>query len=529
MNEPEVRSEALGGSALARLALEGRAPAAWYPPLPSGSDAWRARAAAVRSDFPAGAWLDALRPAFAAPGAAAARLERAAASGVLVTTGQQPGLFGGPIYTWSKALSARALADALEASTGVPTAPVFWAATDDADFAEASVTRVVRPGGIERLQLAGNAPEGTPMSEVPLGDDVEQLLRALQRASGSAANAGAIEAARRAYRPGATVGAAYLALLRELLQPCGIAVLDASHPATRAAAFPLLSAALARAEEVNAALALRSLEIAERGLAPQVPLVDGLSLVFAPVRAGAPAKRRVAERDARAVAASASPGTLSPNVLLRPVVERSILPTVAYVAGPGELAYFAQVSVVAQTLGAPAPLALPRWSGTIVEPHVTRILERLSIAEEELRHPHQVETRLARAAAPPALRSALADARDAIERLTTRLREEPDTATLVPPAALDGTRRALEWRVDRLERRYLAAVKRREEQLMQDLGTARASLFPDGVRQERALNLLPFLARYGDALLERMRTLAAEHATRVAGLGDPAPSVPASA
>jgi len=83
--------------------------------------------------------------------------------------------------------------------------------------------------------------------------------------------------------------------------------------------------------------------------------------------------------------------------------------------------------------------------------------------------------------------------------------------------------------VDRLERRYLAAVKRREEQLMQDLGTARASLFPDGVRQERALNLLPYLARYGDALLERMRTLAAEHARQVAGLGRPAPSVAASA
>ena len=515
MSDPLLRTEPLGGPPLARLAAEGGAPAEWYPPVPKGADEWRARAAAVRADFRRRDWLRTLSPAFAATGRAASRLERAAAEGVLVTTGQQPGLFGGPVYTWSKALSALALADAIEDATGIPTAPVFWAATDDADFAEASETRVALPGRAERLRIAPTAPEGTPMAAVPLGDDVVPLLGALARGAGSMANAAPIEAARRAYRPGEMVGDAYCTLLRDLFEPYGIAVLDASHPATRAAAFPILRDALTAAGDTEARLLARSRELTERGLAPQVSLVAGLSRVFASSAGG---KQRVSVSDASAVAARALPGELSPNVLLRPVVERAILPTVAYMAGPGELAYFAQVSAVADALGAAHPLALPRWSGTIVEPHVSAILDRLGVSEAELADPHRVETRLAAAAAPPALRQALADARRAVDALAEALQSSADTRPLVPDAVVEGARRALLHRLERLERRYLAAVKRREEALRRDVGTARASLFPDGVRQERALNFLPFLARYGEPLVARMLGAAAVHAARSSGL-----------
>src|SRR5690606_26254070 len=168
--------------------------------------------------------------------------------GAVVTTGQQPGLCGGPIYTWSKALSALALADALEAATGVPVAPVFWAATDDADLAEASTTWVSLPGGAEELRMTGGADEadGLPMADVPL-PDLSAQLATLRRASGSIANAPPLELAERAYRPGNSVGDAYVELLRGLLQPLGIAVLGASHPAVRAAGRPLLVDALRRA------------------------------------------------------------------------------------------------------------------------------------------------------------------------------------------------------------------------------------------------------------------------------------------
>ena len=510
MTEPIVRTDALGGSALARAAMDGRLPE-WYPQRPSSVRAWKARGESVRTSMKNPAWLDALRPAFAAGGAAAARLERVAnGRGVVVTTGQQPGLFGGPIYTWSKALSALALADELEATTGVPTAPIFWAATDDADFAEASWTAIAVVGGAERLSLAAAAPLGRPMSEMPLGDPAA-ALHALEGACGATVDERALAAVREAYQPRATVGGAYLQLLRALFEPLGIAVLDASHASVSAATRPLLIRALDRAGDIAGALRDRDAAIVTRGYALQVTEVEGLSLVFE--RAGvAGDKRRIPVPEASATAATAK-GVLSPNVLLRPVIERALLPTVSYVAGPGEFAYFAQVTAVASALDLDPPMVVPRWSTTILEPHVVRLLSRLGIEESELADPHRVEGRLARAAVPAAMVSALTTFRAEIDgRSRAMTAASEDSAFPLPSEVVDGARKAIQHRVDRLERRIVAAAKRREAETMTQIGTARGALYPLGIRQERALNIIPILARHGRVVVDSMRDAARVHA-----------------
>jgi hypothetical protein len=329
----EVRTEPLGGSPLARAALAGRVPERWYPPTPAGADAWRERAEAIQGQFRAGAWYELLGPALDPRGAAAARLaEVAGGAGVVVTTGQQPGLFGGPLYTLSKALSALALADAVQAATGVATAPVFWAATDDADFAEASRTYVAARGGLSELAITTDAPDGTPMSRVPLDAQVGRLGTRLREAAGALAFEPAMRAAVEAYAAGETVGGAYLALLREILEPLGIAVLDASHAAVRDGSFQLLRRALLVSASVERAVAGRGAEIEAAGFAPQVPDVPGRSLVFRYEADGR--KARVGVEAARALVPRVGRQELGPNVLLRPVVERFLLPTVAYVAGP---------------------------------------------------------------------------------------------------------------------------------------------------------------------------------------------------
>ena len=509
-----IRSEPLGGGALARLALAGRAPQGWYVAPPPDAQGWRTHAEHVRARFPEGGWLPPLAAAFAAGGVAAERLARCAREGgVVVTTGQQPGLFGGPLYTWWKALSALAFADALEAAIGIPVAPVFWAATDDSDFAEASWTQVAVDGGVETLRLSHPGVEGVPMARLPLGDEITSLAVRLARGAGSAPFARALELARAAYEPGRTVGDAYLALTRGLLEPLGVAVLDASHEATQAAGRPILLRALEGAPAIDAALRERVRDIEALGLRPQAPVVEGRSLVFASTPAG---KQRIAVDAATRAAAAASAGELSPNVLLRPVVERVLLPTVAYMAGPGEIAYFAQVSAVAEALGEAPPLALPRWSGTVVEPRVRKILERYDIGLEELRQPHAVEGRLARGALPRIVTDALDEGRRAADRLAVNL-TNGDAPRLVPAAAVEGARRGLLHRLDRLERRYLAAAKRREAAIMADVATARGALFPNGKRQERALNLVPLLARYGPSLVDGVRERAAEHAVALLG------------
>jgi len=338
-------------------------------------------------------WATALQPAFEVSGAAAERLARSAGGrGVVVTTGQQPGLFGGPVYTWSKALSALALADALEHATGIPTAPVFWAATYDADFAESSASYVILNGDLVRLQLP--LPERTDlaMRDTPLGD-AASLIRSLELASGSAVARAALDAVRAAYVPGQTIGLAYVQLLRALLEPLGIAVLDAGHPAVRRASHAFLRRALDRAPEIDAALIARERELHDGGFEPPVAHVRGLTTVF---RYGERARTRIPIAHAPLVDDDAE---LEPNVLLRPIAERAILPTVAYVGGPGEVAYFAQATAVAQQLGATVPIVVPRWSGMVIEPHVQRLLARYSLSPKDLRDPHAAESQLVRAIA----------------------------------------------------------------------------------------------------------------------------------
>jgi len=514
VSAPRVVTEVLGGGPLSRAAQDGQAPEEWYRGRPRGATEWKAYAERVRSEFATSRWLQGLRPAFDASGPALERLERVAnANGIVVTTGQQPGLFGGPLYTLVKALSALALADRLERETGIPTAAVFWAATDDADFAEASWTAVAEDGGVRRLAIPRKGQDGLVMAEMPL-PDTREVFDALTAAAGSAPHGEFLAAAREAYGSDTTVGAAYVKFLRTLLEPHGIPVLDAWHPATRAAARPTLVQALRRATVVDEALALRIVAIERAGFRAQVARVPKLSLVF---RGMAGVKERVPIAQATEVADRADT-VLSANVLLRPIVERRILPTVAYVAGPGEIAYFAQVGAVAEALGVSVPLAVPRWSATVVEPNIDRRLGRLGMVLDDIRTPHDAERRLGDRAIPSDIRASLDGIREDIARRMGALRDASAAQQeLVPERVIEGARHQLLHRIDRLERRLRAASRARQVEAVQDLAAVRAALMPDGQRQERRLNPVPMLARHGDLLLAQLKAGAAMHAGTLVG------------
>lgn len=515
---PEVVERALGGAALTRAALADELPEALFARAPRTPAQWRERCTAVREDFAARDWLGALAPALMPEGAAAARLERVAREGgVVVTTGQQPGLFGGPAYTWYKALSALALADAIEQATGVAVAAVFWAATDDADIAEASVTYVTFGRAVHELTM--NVESGVPraLATVPLPDVAPQLAT-LRLAAGSAAYSEPLDVAAAAYQPGETVGSAYVALLRAMLAPLGMAVLDAAHTAVATAALPCVHAALREATSVAAALRTRTQELERAGFRAQVQDVAHLSLAFRTVDGE---RRRVPISGAAEATGDAA--KLGPNVLLRPIVERQILPTVAYVAGPAEIAYFAQLSAITGVLALPEPLAVPRWSGVVVEPEVRATLDALGLGIDDLADPHAVRGRIAREELDPGVRAAIADLRAGTNDAVARL-EGAAPLTGLSERVPAGFGARVERQIARLERRYAAALKRGDNARVARVVAARASLFPGDRPQERVLNLLPMLARYGPALAEALLAAARGHASRQVG----ARSVPTS-
>jgi uncharacterized protein YllA (UPF0747 family) len=301
------------------------------------------------------------------------------------------------------------------------------------------------------------------------------------------------------------VGDSYIALLADLLSPLGIAVIDASHDAVRKASAPVLRRALERSSEVEQALVARRAELEAKGLTPQVVDVKGLSVVFT---REAGVKRRLST--AEAAAAWSPDALLTPNVLLRPIVESSLLPTVGYIGGPGEIAYFAQVGAVADALEVDRPLVIPRWSCTLIEPRVQELMERFGVQPDALARPDALESQVARRAMGDETMAALASLRSAIDAAAATIGDEARDLGL--ERALLGAKGGFLFRVERLERRLVAGLKRRDHTQLRDVATLRAALYPMGKRQERALNIIPILSRNGCELLSEMRDAASAHA-----------------
>ena len=424
--------------------------------------------------------------------------DRLASGEVLaVTTGQQPGLFTGPLYTIYKALSAAALARCLEREVKVPVVPVFWVAGDDHDFAEANHASVLNAAGdVVRIVLRERAPDGMllPLFREPCGPEIgkalEQLRAALPETEFTAQTLAWLEAS---YRPETNLADAGADALNRLLGPRGIAVFRAHDPAAKRAAAPWL---------------LKGLDLT---------LPDGLSPVLVEGSAGrdrlsgggeSAMTRRSGERFTRAALeriAAESPERLSPNVLLRPVIEAALFPTAAYAAGPAELEYLATAAPLYAQLGVTRQTPVPRWSGILLEAKVEKVLERYKLTPADFAGPPgggALEARFARDAVPAEISDSLVRLRADLDQYYGRLataiaRIDPTLERNVQSArnaALAGTQE--------VEKKLVASLKRANETLSGQLGRARASLFPEGQPQERVLTAASFVGRYGPELVD---------------------------
>jgi bacillithiol biosynthesis cysteine-adding enzyme BshC len=487
----------------------------------------------------ADAWRPELEPALLpGPGASAALARLREAGALVVTTGQQPGLFVGPAYVIHKALSARALARQLADRWRRPVVPIYWVPGDDHDLAEvASASWIAGDGALVSAELAPRAADAplTPLWREPLGEQITGLVNTLEQSLPASDDRERIVAwLRRHYRPGATVAGAFGLALAELLAPLGVLCLDSTHAAVKAAARPLLLRALEEAAPLEADLTARAEELAGMRIETGVTVGDGATLVFVDGPLGRDRLvqdgggfhlRRGRERLSLADIArlsEADPRRLSANVLLRPVLESALLPTVAYVAGPGELRYLELARPIYQRLGVTRQVPVPRWSGLLVEPRITRLLDKLGATLDELSEPGLLEERIARAALPPETATAFATLRDLVARgydPVIRTATTVDPTLERPATAAKG--QALHA-IERLEKKLLHHARKRETLELAQVARARASVRPGGKPQERVVTLAGFFARYGTGLLDDLashvdawyaRALEGAHAT----------------
>jgi bacillithiol biosynthesis cysteine-adding enzyme BshC len=495
------------------------------------------------SEFPPlrdGQFDPALADAIVASPARQSALRRLAEPGaVAITTGQQPGLLTGPLYTIYKALSTVALGRILERQWQRPVVPVFWVAGDDHDFSEASKASWIAGDGMLRTAaLPPRPPEAplTPMYRLPLGEGIDAILAQLAAdLPPSEFRDWTLEWLHRYYRPSETVAHSFAGALAELLAPSGIVCLESTHPAVKRAEARHLIRALGLARELDRDLQDRSEELHTAGMDPGVPVGDGATLVMLEgsqgrdrlvlAGSGFEARRGKEKFDLESLQriAAEEPERLSPNVLLRPVIESALLPTVAYLAGPGELNYLALTPPIYQRMRIPRQPAIPRWSGILVDARVERVLQKFHLEVTDLLEPSgALEARLVRSQLPEETVRTLTTLRAAVEKGYDTLGQSAAEIDPTLTRPVQGSKHQALAGIQEVEKKLLQHLKRRQEIELGQIAKARALVLPDNKPQERVLTVAPFLARYGPSLItEFTEAIEAWYATALEGALDP--------
>ena len=445
-------------------------------------------------------------------------LERLAAGAGAVVTGQQIGLFSGPAYSFYKALSAIRLAADLS-KRGHDAVPVFWLATEDHDLAEINHCFWLGRSGLTRLELSATGPAGLRVGELRLGDAVSPLVEQAVSALDGPASELVAEALQDSYRPQETFGTAFGRLFARLFAGFGLILLDPLDARLHRLAASVYRRALEEHTALAAELLARNRQLDRAHYHTQVKVLERGTLLFLnhdgqrlPLRLapGRSSSGFVAGNHGHSLGEllallDGSPERFSPNVLLRPVVQDTLLPTAAYIAGPAEIAYFAQAEVIYRRLLPRMPAILPRAGFTLVEPHVARLLKKYSLALPDLfRGRQHLRRTLERQFLSRALTSQFNAGEKSIRGLLASLRKPLGKLDKTLIGSLSTAEKKILYQFLRLREKAGRAqgaregVLARHEQLLTD------SLYPHHGLQERSLCFLPFLARHGEPLLDAL-------------------------
>ncbi len=438
---------------------------------------------------------------------------------VAVLTGQQAGLFSGPLYSIYKAFSAVKLAEQLNAD-GVPAVPIFWVATEDHDFAEVSETWVADASGEPvRIEYRGEpAIEDLPVGAIVLDESIrstiEDLSAAMRQTEFTADMLHLIESS---WRPGKRYGDAFISHLSQILGRYGLIFVDPLSEKIKDLASPILEKAVERAPELVTRLVGRDEELKAAGYHAQVlterdyfPLfwVTDVGERSAIRRTGE--DRYVSKKDGRqfsladlALIAQEHPQRLSPGVMLRPVVQDFLFPTLCYFGGAAEVAYFAQNSVVYEALGRRITPILHRQSFSIVEPRIGRALESLDLEFCDLLSGFAaVASRVFEETVAPATAKLFAEVEEAINIELNRLDRELSQLDATLAENLAKRRRKIVYHVAAMREKAFAAQLRAHSVADTRLKNAFASLYPKNALQERSVNLATFLNKYGENFID---------------------------
>jgi bacillithiol biosynthesis cysteine-adding enzyme BshC len=435
---------------------------------------------------------------------------------VAIVTGQQAGLFGGPLFTLLKALTAIKLAERVGREFDVPTVAVFWVEGEDHDWDEVRTCTVFDDAGSPTtVSLPAGPMKAAPVASIPLDESIEQTMADIASALPVTEFKEQLVAdLRQVYAPGIGMADAFGRWLERVLGPRGLIVYDASDPAGKPLAAPVFARELSTPGQTARLAARAGADLEARGYHSQVQTAADAPALFRLDGSRSAIQldngqlvvgdRRYAPADLVREAAE-RPGLFSPNVLLRPVVQDTLFPTACYVAGPNELGYLGQLRPVYEHFGVPMPLMHPRASVTILDSAAWRFLTKYDMPLASLQpQDDRALNELLKSQIPPAIDEAFNAASQAIEAQMSRLVAAIPALDPTLEGAARSTLGRMQHDLQTLNGKMIQAAKRRDETLRRQFSRTRSMAFPDGRAQERTIGFVSFLNQYGPAFVERL-------------------------
>ena len=437
---------------------------------------------------------------------------------VAIVTGQQAGLFGGPLFTLLKALTALQLAERTRAEHGVPAVAVFWIDAEDHDWDEVKACAVLDAELTPHVIDVGQPPGANAgsVARVTLDDSIDaattRLASLLPQTEFTPA---LLENVRAAYRSGAGMADAFGRWLESVLGERGLILYNAADPAAKPLAASVFQREIDRAGETARLAAAAGEAMEAHGYHAQVTPQPGTVALFH-LNSGRDAIRmqsgdtfsvgdRTESKAELLARAKQAPQEFSPNVLLRPIVQDTIFPTICYVAGPNELVYLGQLRGVYEAFGVPMPLMQQRATATLLDSNAARFLSRHEVSLEVLRAQDEAALNaLLEAQLPPGVDASFTEATQQLEQ-----RMEQLAASVKPiDATLENATRSAFGRMQddlkKLHGKVIQAAKKKDETLRRQFQHAQAQAFPGGEPQERAIGFVSFLNKYGPTLVDRL-------------------------
>jgi len=436
-----------------------------------------------------------------------ANIERLRQGATAVVTGQQVGLFGGPMFCILKALTAVLMAEKAGA------VPMFWLATEDHDLEEINTVNLAAGDHLQKFTVNVPHREGAPVGNIAFTDEITAATQQVEALFGKSEIS---ELLATSYSKGETFGTAFAKFYTKIFSEMGVVFLNPLDKELHRIAQPVFRAALEKSEEINHALVARNHELETAGFHAQVKVTPSHTLCFyfedgarTPVR-HQDGEFFIGERKLAAAdllnEAERCPEKFSANVLLRPLMQDYLLPTLCYVGGPSEVAYFAQIEVVYRKLAGRVTPVVPRIFATLIEPRTAKLMDRYQLSLPDLFNtPEKTRELVGSRALPDSILKSFDLAAEHVEKALELIHGplEKLDKTLIDAAENAGSK--IRYQLQGIRDKAARAESRKNTEVLRHADELITALYPNKELQEREIGAAYFLLKYGESVLEQIK------------------------